>query len=117
MPGRVTLDPGAAQRELRRALRLIVANPDQRVLIAGHTDSEGSPDANFRLSEARARAIRDWFVTVGGLPATRFAIQGFGHTCPIADNGSAAGRARNRRVDISLFPAAPRPVERPRDLL
>ncbi|WP_088510008.1 OmpA family protein [Burkholderia ubonensis] len=117
MPGRVTLDPGAAQRELRRALRLIVANPDQRVLIAGHTDSEGSPDANFRLSEARARAIRDWFVTVGRLPATRFAIQGFGHTRPIADNGSAAGRARNRRVDISLFPAAPRPVERPRDLL
>ncbi|OJA40800.1 flagellar motor protein MotB [Burkholderia ubonensis] len=102
--GRATFSPESAHRELAHVLRLIRVNPDQRVLIEGHADSEGSPEANLQLSEARARAIRDWLVTVGGLPVTRFAIQGMGDIRPIADNRSEAGRALNRRVDISLIP-------------
>ncbi|WP_232434273.1 OmpA family protein [Burkholderia ubonensis] len=102
--GKATFSPESAHRELAHVLRLIRVNPDQRVLIEGHADSEGSPKANLQLSEARARAIRDWLVTVGGLPVTRFAIQGMGDIRPIADNRSEAGRALNRRVDISLIP-------------
>ncbi|KVZ14654.1 flagellar motor protein MotB [Burkholderia ubonensis] len=102
--GKATFSPESAHRELAHVLRLIRVNPDQRVLIEGHADSEGSPEANLQLSEARARAIRDWLVTVGGLPVTRFAIQGMGDIRPIADNRSEAGRALNRRVDISLIP-------------
>ncbi|KVH69255.1 flagellar motor protein MotB [Burkholderia ubonensis] len=102
--GKATFSPESAHRELAHVLRLIRVNPDQRVLIEGHADSEGSPEANLQLSEARARAIRDWLVTVGGLPVTRFAIQGMGDIRPIADNRNEAGRALNRRVDISLIP-------------
>ncbi|WP_454725009.1 MULTISPECIES: DotU family type IV/VI secretion system protein [Cupriavidus] len=102
--GKAAFAPGAAQRDLQDVLDLIRANPGQRVLIAGHADGEGSAQANFVLSEARARAIRDWFVAHGPLPVTRFAIQGYGDTRPVADNGSAAGRAQNRRVDIFLIP-------------
>ncbi|MET1531214.1 OmpA family protein [Burkholderia sola] len=102
--GKATFSAAHEHRELAHVLRLIRENPDQRVLIEGHADSEGSADANLRLSEARARAIRDWLVAEGGLPATRFAIQGMGDIRPIADNRSEAGRAQNRRVDISLIP-------------
>ncbi|MBR8132160.1 OmpA family protein [Burkholderia ambifaria] len=102
--GKATFSPAHEHRELAHVLRLIRENPDQRVLIEGHADSEGSSDANLRLSEARARAIRDWLVVEGGLPVTRFAIQGMGDIRPIADNRSEAGRALNRRVDVSLIP-------------
>ncbi|WP_231716631.1 OmpA family protein [Burkholderia ubonensis] len=102
--GKATFSPTHARRELAHVLRLIQENPDQRVLIEGHADSEGSPEANLQLSDARARAIRDWLVAEGGLPVTRFALQGMGDVRPIADNHSEAGRALNRRVDISLIP-------------
>jgi len=102
--GKAIFSPEAAHRELAHALQLIQANPDQRVLIEGHADSEGSPRANILLSEARARAIRDWLAAKGGLSVARFAIQGLGDVRPIADNSSEAGRALNRRVDVSLFP-------------
>ncbi|KGS63867.1 ompA family protein [Burkholderia pseudomallei MSHR7527] len=101
--GKATFSPGAAQRELQHALRMILANPEQRVLIVGHADSSGSDAANFQLSEARARAIRDWFVDQGVLK-TRFIVQGAGDTHPIADNDSPSGRAQNRRVEVLLIP-------------
>ncbi len=82
---------------------MILANPEQRVLIVGHADSSGSDAANFQLSEARARAIRDWFVDQGVLK-TRFIVQGAGDTHPIADNDSPSGRAQNRRVEVLLIP-------------
>jgi len=102
--GKATFAPGAARRDLQDVLDRIRATPGQRILIAGHADGEGSAQANFVLSEARARAIRDWFVAQGPLPVTRFAIQGYGDTRPVADNRSAAGRAQNRRVDIFFVP-------------
>jgi outer membrane protein OmpA-like peptidoglycan-associated protein len=107
--GSAKFSPDSNQQELRRVLLWINANPGYRVLITGHADSEGSPQANIRLSEARARAIRDWLVAQGGLPVTRIAVQGEGDTHPIAGNDSASGRARNRRVEISLLPDDPAP--------
>ncbi|MCC8395681.1 OmpA family protein [Paraburkholderia sp. MMS20-SJTR3] len=100
--GKTTLKPGAEPR-LRSALDLIRANPDKRILIAGHTDNVGSSSANQKLSEARARAIRDWFVNTAALPVTRFAIQGYGDTQPLASNQTDDGRAMNRRVEITLI--------------
>lgn len=101
--GQATFSPGAAQRELQHALRMILANPEQRVLIVGHSDSAGSDAVNLQLSKARARAIRDWFVDQGVLK-TRFIVQGAGNTHPVADNASPLGRAQNRRVEILLIP-------------
>ena len=101
--GKTSLKAGASQK-LQDALQLILENPDKRILIAGHTDNVGSGEINLKLSEARARAIRDWFVSESSLPVTRFAIQGYGDTRPLAGNQDAAGRARNRRVEITLVP-------------
>jgi len=101
--GKTTLKPGAEPR-LKGALDLIRANPDKRILISGHTDNVGPSAANLQLSEARARAIRDWFVSTASLPVTRFAIQGYGDTRPVASNDTSSGREMNRRVEITLIP-------------
>jgi outer membrane protein OmpA-like peptidoglycan-associated protein len=104
--GKSTLNDHASQA-LQQALELIRENPDKRVLIAGHTDNVGNSAANLALSEARARAIRDWFVANASIPVTRFAIQGYGDTRPLESNDSADGRAKNRRVEITLLTDTP----------
>jgi outer membrane protein OmpA-like peptidoglycan-associated protein len=101
--GRAQLKPGST-RAMVGALEMIRAHPDKRILVAGYTDNVGVPDSNLKLSIARAGAVRDWLVEVSGLPVTRFAIQGYGDTRPIAGNDSTDGRARNRRVEITLVP-------------
>lgn len=73
----------------------------QRVRIVGHTDSTGSDATNNPLSVDRAAAVRDYLVTQG-LAASRVQIEGRGEREPVADNTSADGRARNRRVEIFL---------------
>ncbi|RQR56563.1 OmpA family protein [Burkholderia sp. Bp9140] len=94
-------------RAMVDAIALIKAHPGKRVLIAGYADDQGRPDRNLTLSIARASAVRDWLVDASGLPATQFAIQGYGDTRPIADNTTPQGRARNRRVEITLVPDTP----------
>ncbi len=106
--GRAQLKDGST-RAMVGALEMIKANADKRILVAGHTDDVGASESNLKLSVARAGAVRDWLVDASGMPTTRFAIQGYGDTRPIADNSTAEGRARNRRVEITLVPdGAPR---------
>jgi len=69
--------------------------------IYGHTDNIGSDDVNVPLSEKRADAVRDYLVGKG-LPAGRIETKGYGSSKPVTDNGTAAGRSRNRRVEIVL---------------
>lgn len=101
--GKAQLKAGST-RALVGALEMIKAHPDKRVLVAGYTDSVGSPQSNLVLSEARAAAVRDWLIEASGLSPTRFAIQGYGDTRPRASNDTDIGRAANRRVDITLIP-------------
>jgi outer membrane protein OmpA-like peptidoglycan-associated protein len=101
--GSAVLNPGS-NRVLVGALELIKAHPSKRVLIAGHTDSVGDPRSNQSLSEARAGSVRDWLADASGISPTRFAIQGYGDTRPKASNETEAGRAANRRVEITLVP-------------
>ncbi|RAR50060.1 OmpA family protein [Paraburkholderia unamae] len=103
--GRAQLKDGST-RVMVGALEMIKAHPGKRILVAGYTDSVGDPDSNLKLSTARAEAVRDWLVEVSGIPTTQFAIQGYGDTRPLADNNTEAGRARNRRVEITLVPDA-----------
>jgi len=76
-------------------------DPNTRVRIVGHTDSTGSDAINQPLSVDRAVRVRDYLAT-RGVPLNTVSTEGHGAQQPVADNGSDAGRARNRRVEIFL---------------
>jgi outer membrane protein OmpA-like peptidoglycan-associated protein len=84
---------------LSEVARSLVANPQVRVEVAGHTDSTGSRALNERLSLARAEAVRA-FLIENGVSADRMAVQGYASTQPVATNKTASGRAQNRRVEL-----------------
>ncbi|PLZ04493.1 flagellar motor protein MotB [Burkholderia sp. WAC0059] len=71
------------------------------VKIDGYTDSTGPAELNRRLSLARARSVQSWFVA-HGLSAQQYEIKGFGSANPVASNATPAGRAENRRVEVSI---------------
>jgi len=80
-------------------------NPVTTIRIVGHTDNSGSDAINNPLSVNRAAATRDYLVT-RGVAGNRISIDGRGSREPIADNSTAAGRAKNRRVEIFVAEAA-----------
>ncbi|NLI76453.1 MAG: OmpA family protein [Candidatus Riflebacteria bacterium] len=84
---------------LEKLLALLRANPEVRLLIEGHTDNYQGADYNLDLSRKRAFAIKDWLMQ-RGIGANRLRTEGFGETRPLVTNATAAGRARNRRVEI-----------------
>jgi outer membrane protein OmpA-like peptidoglycan-associated protein len=98
-------DSAAIRPEMRGVLDPFAAGlrgDDQaRVQIVGHTDSTGSEMVNNPLSIARANSVRDYLVA-SGVPMSHLQAVGRGEREPVADNGSEAGRARNRRVEIFL---------------
>jgi outer membrane protein OmpA-like peptidoglycan-associated protein len=81
------------------AVRVLRDHQGLRVSVEGHTDSVGTDTYNQRLSERRAQAVADHMID-RGIAAGRLEVRGFGETRPVADNTTAAGRARNRRVEI-----------------
>jgi outer membrane protein OmpA-like peptidoglycan-associated protein len=99
--GKADLKPGAAVR-LQPLAQYLSANPDVKVRIDGHTDSQGSDSYNQDLSERRAQAIRTALGSAGVDPARIQAI-GHGEATPLADNKTATGRQQNRRVEITLM--------------
>lgn len=94
------LDSGAFAH-LERAVAHLRARPDATVTVAGHTDALGAAAYNLELSEGRARAVAA-YLRENGIDPDRIRTRGFGETAPVADNGTAEGRARNRRVEILL---------------
>jgi OmpA-OmpF porin, OOP family len=110
-PGRATLTPGAVPALARLAV-FLRDHPDRQVLVEGHTDSTGTPDANLRLSLARADAVAQTLVA-SGVDGARISPRGFGEATPVANNDTAAGRQQNRRVEIVVVPS-PEPVANPR---
>jgi len=80
---------------------VLTADPALRLVVAGHTDREGEDAYNQYLSEQRAAAVMQW-LTGKGIAAGRLASEGFGESQPVADNGSEAGRALNRRVQLRV---------------
>jgi OOP family OmpA-OmpF porin len=84
----------------------LIRTPSIRIQIGVHTDSLGADAANLKLSQERADAIRAYLVKRGVAPS-RLEAKGFGETVPIASNVTAAGRAKNRRVELLVLGAAP----------
>jgi outer membrane protein OmpA-like peptidoglycan-associated protein len=85
---------------------LIKEDPLSKIVVEGHTDSQGGASYNQDLSQRRAQSVRDYLVT-RGIAADRVTAQGFGLSRAIADNASPEGRANNRRVEIVVQPTAP----------
>ncbi|MEN5018897.1 OmpA family protein [Erwinia sp. Eh17-17] len=103
--GKAALKPGSLKM-LVSALVDVKARPGWLIVVAGHTDSTGNPQANQQLSLKRAEAVRDWMLQTSDVSPTCFAVQGYGATRPVATNDTPEGRALNRRVEISLVPQA-----------
>jgi len=93
-----TLKPGAREK-LAKVSGVLVTHPDLKIEIEGHTDSVGSDDYNQRLSERRAESVRSYLVSQRIAPQT-VTMVGLGESRPVATNDTAAGRQRNRRVEL-----------------
>lgn len=85
------------------AAGILLRNPTIFMTIEGHTDSVGPDSVNQTLSEARAAAAVNYLIGQG-VPAERLAGIGYGETRPIGDNGTAAGRESNRRIEFLMGP-------------
>jgi outer membrane protein OmpA-like peptidoglycan-associated protein len=71
-----------------------------RLSIEGHTDSDGADDANLKLSQDRAAAVKEYLVTNYKVDAARLETKGSGETKPIDTNDTPEGKANNRRVEL-----------------
>jgi len=93
---------------LKQVQEVVVIYPQSTILVEGHTDSKGGDQANLKLSQDRADAVREYLVVNQGLPAERIQAVGYGKTRPIASNETEAGREQNRRIDIVVQDARAR---------
>jgi len=90
-----------AREALARFAGIIGVYPSIHVTVEGHTDNTGSAETNQTLSQARAMVVRD-YLGVQGVDSSHIDVLGLGPDRPVADNTTAEGRARNRRVEIIL---------------
>lgn len=93
-----TLKPGAREK-LAKVGGILLAYPGLKIQVEGHTDSVGTDEYNQKLSEARAGSVRE-YLTGQGVPGDAVTAVGFGKADPVASNDTAAGRQKNRRVEM-----------------
>lgn len=94
-----------AREKLAKVSGILLAYPDLKVQVEGYTDSIGSDEYNQKLSEERADTVRSYLVSQS-VNQSNVSAEGFGKNDPIADNSTAAGRAKNRRVELVVSGAA-----------
>ena len=92
----------ASFARLRPLLEYLTLKPDIGIELSGHTDNVGDDDANLRLSDERANAVKSWLVS-NGVAAERIFAVGYGAERPLADNSTAAGRSQNRRTEVRII--------------
>jgi len=88
--------------KMDEAVAVMQKYPDLKILIQGHTDSQGDAERNKELSQARADAVRDYLVSKE-IDISRMSTSGLGEDYPIGDNNTRAGRAENRRVEFIIL--------------
>ena len=109
MPGNVTFAFDSSKLNpqfdpvLDKLANTLVEYNQTVIQIAGHTDSTGSHAYNMKLSLARADSVKSYLVS-RGVPSARLVTIGAGPDYPIASNATDAGRAENRRVEITIVP-------------
>jgi outer membrane protein OmpA-like peptidoglycan-associated protein/Mg-chelatase subunit ChlD len=99
--GKFDLKP-ASDVAIARLEGLLKSDNKLKVQIAGHTDDVGDEEANQILSQNRAQAVSDELVK-RGIAKSRITVKGYGEASPIASNSTKEGRAKNRRVEFTLF--------------
>ncbi|NGF55659.1 OmpA family protein [Parapusillimonas sp. SGNA-6] len=90
-----------AKDNVSKLVATLNKEPDTEILVLGHTDNVGTLAANDKVSNDRARAVRDYAVAQG-LASNRIRTEGKNYSEPIASNDTEAGRAQNRRVEIVI---------------
>jgi outer membrane protein OmpA-like peptidoglycan-associated protein len=106
----LSFDSGASQIKpenfdlLAKVEKAIDVFPRSELIIEGHTDSFGGDELNQKLSQERAESVQQYMINAMRIPTYRLIATGYGETRPVASNETAAGRARNRRIDIVIKP-------------
>lgn len=107
MPGNITFNTNefALRGEFMPVLdsvgQVLYKYKDTRLTVTGHTDSTGSRDYNYNLSNRRAQSVAN-YLAARGIDQNRLISQGMGPDQPIASNDSESGRAMNRRVELQI---------------
>jgi len=96
--GKSTLKPESS-KELNELVEYMLMKKSLKIEIAGHTDNVGNKEANQKLSEDRANAVRAYLVKKG-VDAARVIAKGYGDTQPVAENTTDAGKQKNRRTEV-----------------
>ncbi|MEQ8417272.1 MAG: OmpA family protein [Imperialibacter sp.] len=89
--------------DLNKIVNFLYDNPDFKLRISGHTDSDGSPAFNLALSKSRAQNIRDYMVIFGGVDERRVEFEGYGSSQPIVEEKTEQDKTLNRRVEFEIF--------------
>ncbi len=92
----------ASKENLTKLAVTLNKYPDTDILLEGHTDSDGTVEHNMELSQRRANSVAV-FLSSKQVMETRFTTMAYGESQPIADNGTSAGRAQNRRVEVAIY--------------
>jgi OOP family OmpA-OmpF porin len=87
---------------LTKLRRVLEEFPESAIAIEGNTDSQGAEDMNRALSQSRADAVREYLLANMNMESSRVAAVGHGEDRPIANNETEEGRAKNRRIDLTL---------------
>jgi outer membrane protein OmpA-like peptidoglycan-associated protein len=90
-------------KELPKAVAFVKKYPGAKIRLDGYTDSIGSDAYNMKLSERRATAVKNYLIKEAGVDSSKITAVGHGEADPVADNKTAQGRAKNRRVEISIL--------------
>ncbi len=99
--GKASLQEGSF-KVLDELVALLNRKDDERIELGGHTDNVGSAASNLKLSLDRANTVRDYLISKG-IDSSRIEAKGYGSTKPIAENKTAAGRAENRRTEVTIL--------------
>ncbi len=91
-----------AKRNIEKLAVILNKYEDTNILLAGHTDSDGSDDYNMALSERRARSVAG-YLAANSVTSARMTAMGFGESQPIADNSTVEGKQANRRVEVAVM--------------
>ena len=88
--------------ELNKVLKLMQINPDLKIQISGHTDSDGDDDFNLELSINRAKSVVNWLIE-NNIDQNRLSFKGYGETRPVEENNSIMNKAKNRRTELTII--------------